>query len=296
VIKRYDAIVTAISSISHIGEVAGNESPLHRTKIMQADGNYDLVPTITGNSVRGQWRDLGAKYLLDAVDAQNVPLGKFHLLFSGGSLEKGSADKRGAELASYREFRQTVPLLSLLGGSVGNYIMPGRLKVGMLMPVAKETSHLLPAFVIGNNDLPSVYDMVQTEQYMRRDDAQNPLREHWLNPVDAATAGVATTQQMIFNAETLAAGTRLHFTVVLEDATTLEEQALWSCVRAWSAYPTLGGQSSRGHGRVSVQFFNGDGERWVIGDDETRLPSIDEYDQYLRTTADAIREWLYGKS
>ena len=40
--------------------------------------------------------------------------------------------------------RDLIPLKGLFGGAAGNAIMPGKMKIGKLIPICKETSHLVP--------------------------------------------------------------------------------------------------------------------------------------------------------
>ena len=120
---------TATAPISHIGETASTGSYFQTIKT--ADGR---LPIITGNSVRGTLRDFGAKHLLERLGTK-VDKETFHVLFSGGNLN--GTMKNDVEKA--KNVREHFPLISLLGGGLGDMIMSGKVCIGNLYPICKET-------------------------------------------------------------------------------------------------------------------------------------------------------------
>lgn len=272
------------SSVAHNGETVGVDAEFHRVKIMLPSGLEERIPTITGNSIRGQLRDAAADDLLTRLEGGALALDKFYLLFSGGSLSKTGG--RSLNLDDIRELRRLVPMLSIWGGAVGNHIMPGKLIAGQIMPVAEEAAHLLPAGVVTGQP-PSVYSIMQTESYTRMDDAKSERHERWHGNADAAPD--APAQQMRYNVETMAAGTVLFWRVGLLGATALEREAFIAALRRWAVNPVLGGKSSVGHGLVEMQFENG----WRIAPDGVDLPDTPAYDAHIQEHADAIRFRLY---
>lgn len=236
---------TAHASISHIGTTASIDASFHRVKWQMPDSRIILLPTITGNSWRGQLRDALASHLIEHLELGALPLSKFYLLFSGGSL-----DKKSTSLEDMARLRHLLPMLSLLGASVGNHIMAGRLKVGMLIPVCKETSHLF-----GDGTV-SIYDLMQTEEYTRMDDAKDARKRNHLQDGTEDTMEASASQQMRYRIETMIAGTTLTNRVSVEtgkDDELLLLGAFITSLMQWGRNPILGGKSSIGHGSVSVE-------------------------------------------
>jgi len=246
-IWRYSAIVELLSSVSHIGETAGTESPFRREKVVAANGDLEEVPIISGNSIRGQLRDAGARQLLETLGI-SVPLDAFYMLFSGGSLTKSGG---AIDIGVARDLRAALPFLSVFGAATGTQMLPGLLKCGKLVPVCQETAHLIPDVVVTaatDGYLQSVYDIMQTEDYTRKDDAKDERLRGYLAGEDAQDA----PQQMRYTIETMSAGTKLWWHVTLEMATDLENAAFRAALSGWGQNPVLGGMGRIGHGLVRM--------------------------------------------
>ena len=327
---RYGAIVTALSSISHIGDVSGTVSPFRREKIVMADGTVEEVPVYSGNATRGLLRDHGAMFLLEgsghsgdgdkygwlssmysddavvpAMPPTRLPLKRFYQLFSGGALDKKEKSKKGQsvplDLGTARRLRELVPFLAVWGAAVGNQMLPGLLKCGKLIPIAIETEHLLPPDVVekatgGTWELQSVHDLMSIEAYTRTDDAKNERLREYL--VDAPVDDDKAPQQMRYEVETLAAGTKFWWMSTLEMATELERAAWESAILRWGQNPIIGGMGRVGHGLVRVE---GDGQAHripIIVDAQNAnvMPDsrerVEMYAEYLINNAEEIRALL----
>lgn len=300
-VTSYRTVWTLLSSVSHIGEVTGIDSPFHRVKVIQPDGSIEMVPTITGNSIRGILRRSGVLHLLNVIGENPMALDKFYLLFSGGALNKSD---RKIDLNQARRVRALLPLIGLLGGAMGNYIMPGKLGVESLYPVAVETAHLLFGSEEGMNAAGypsrSVYDYMQTESYTRFDDGKNPNHEGLIG--EQVKSKDETAQQMRYNVETMSAGTDLIGGFTFNRASELEQGAFWAAFTYFARNPVIGGKSATGHGHVSVRFVTTDAEdkrvAYLINapDEPNVLPSAKVYVEHLEENAPQIREFLYAAS
>ena len=91
----FEGIMTALTSISHIGETYGINAKLRREKIVQLDGSVEEVPVISGNGLRGLLRDRGMLHMLRnlgyGVNAETgqitgLSLAAFYFLITGGAL------------------------------------------------------------------------------------------------------------------------------------------------------------------------------------------------------------------
>lgn len=247
-IIRWDAELTALSSIAHGGEQLGTISLLRREKVLLPDGQLLLVPVISGNSLRGTLRRIGEELLRAelAYDGQ-LSLSAAHALRGGGALSKCQGPAlTGARLSTVREL---IPQVGVFGTAAGGTIVDGCLQVGKALPVVSELAEQLPAQP-GEPPRHSLYDLVQVENYARQDD----LDRHGFLDRCAAVPDEATvdSRQMQFGVETLAAGTRLVSWMQLSWATPMEISFFSEVLQVFAARGRVGGRISAGHGQVVV--------------------------------------------
>lgn len=309
----FEGVATAITSIIHNGgEQNGIASMLRREKFVQPNGKVKEVPVISGNSIRGILRDVGMYDMLQKVgygvqedgSVKGLPLSAFYFLFSGGALS--STGEAGINVDRFRKIAETIPLIALFGGAIGNQIMNGKLKVGKLIPICKETLHLLPE-TYRNEEAESIWDYCQTEMYTRRDDEKNDkvrgmidegvraLLSGGMAKVDITKA--ASAQQMMYRNETLAAGTQFYWKVTLEDATEVEFEAFLVTLAVFSKAPFIGGRSAVGHGEIAIHFpiWKDIDSRVNSHGKEQEMPDVSlltKYFSHLEEKKQSIREML----
>jgi CRISPR type IV-associated protein Csf2 len=310
-----EGTVTALSSISHNGgETFGTTAKLRREKFMQPSGEVEEVPVVSGNSMRGALRDLGMLHMCSALgygvdhetgDVQGLPLSAFYFLFSGGTLTSTGGERIDIDYA--RRLRALIPLVGVWGGAVGNMILPGKARFGKLIPIVRETVHLIPERFHPANPV-SVWECVQEEMYTRKDDEKNEALRRMIGAGartlldDPGTRKTALAEgrgegavQMMYHIETIAAGMQFHWRVDLDDVTDIEFEAFLTCLAEFSRRPYIGGKSGTGLGHVAVSM-----EDWIEID--SRLQALDgrtiarpigaEYAGHLKTQRIAIRELL----
>ena len=306
-----EGVATAITSIIHNGgEQNGIASMLRREKFVQPNGKVKEVPVVSGNSIRGILRDVGMYDMLQKIgygvdketgEVNGLPLSAFYFLFSGGALS--STGEAGINVDKFRKMKELVPLIGLFGGAIGNAIMPGKLKIGKLIPICKETLHLLPE-KYRSDEVESIWDYCQTEMYTRKDDEKNDKVRDMIDAnVRALLTGgktklditkASTAQQMMYRNESLAAGTTFYWKVTIEDPTDIEFEAFVNALLVFSKAPYLGGRSSVGHGEISIKMDN-----WIEIDSrsnlegkEVGLPLLQKYFNHLAEQKQSIREML----
>jgi hypothetical protein len=299
-----EGIVTALSSISHNGgERNGTITQLRREKFVQPNGKVARVPVISGNSVRGIFRDRGMFSMLrqlgygvnvETGEVSGLPLNAFYFLFSGGALT--STGDGHIDVKKFREMRETIPLIGLFGGAAGNTILPGKMKIGKLLPICNETAHLIPERFLPET-IQTIWEYCQTEMYTRRDDEKNDrVRMLISQPAigEGTPAKPATPQQMKYDIETLAAGTQFYWKVVLEDVTDVEFEAFLTTVLEFSKSPNIGGKGGVGHGEISIKL-----DKWVEVDSRINLQGAEldvklgeKYSKHLKTHGAEIRKVL----
>lgn len=316
----FEGVMTALTSISHIGETHGIRAKLRREKIVQADGTVEEVPIISGNSIRGILRDRGMLHMVERLgygvnretgEVSGLTLAAFHFLFSGGSLTSTGAQGLDIDLA--RQMREMIPLISVFGGAVGNQIMPGKAKIGKAIPICQETAHLLPSHLVDGCGSVSIWDLCQEEAYTRRDDEKNEHLRRLIAPDVRALLEASASdkrekrgttedvreegeqkQQMRYHVETLAAGTRLYWDVTLEGVTDLEFEAFCVALAEFSRFPYLGGKSGVGLGKVAIHF-----DKWIDIDPRAKADGTEVgfalgqlYAQHLEARRGDIRAML----
>jgi len=318
----FEGTMTALTSISHIGESYGINSRLRREKIVQLDGSVEEIPVISGNALRGILRDRGMYQMLsslgygvnqDTGEVAGLSLAAFYFLFSGGALTKST---RGLDIDEARKWRRLIPLVAIFGGAMGNQIMPGKVKIGKAIPICRETAHLIPERFINEDDVNSVWEFCQEEAYTRRDDEKNEAlrqliapevrglleaeskakREKAKTPDGDVVKETGQKQQMRYYVETLAAGTRLFWDITLDDVNDIEFDAFCVTLAEFGKLPYIGGKSGVGLGKIRINF-----DKW-INIDPRLAPSGSEidvslgtkYQQHLIKHSDEIREALDG--
>jgi|SRR5690625_155106 len=251
-----EGIVTALSSITHNGgEKNGTVTQLRREKFIQKNGKPIEIPVISGNSVRGKLRDIAAIEILSKQDGTKIKVDadSFNLLFTGGSLEsKGSS---GINIEKVRQMRKDMPMLSVLGGSVGNVIIPGKVEIGKLIPIAKETLHLIPEQYhnVYTEEPKSIWEYCQLEMYTRKDDAKDEVKKEFLQD-DDDTAKKANPVQMKYDTETIVAGTKFYWRICLKDTNDVETGAFLSTLNTWVEQNSqVGGNGRVGHGAIKLE-------------------------------------------
>lgn len=309
--RTYEGIVTAISSIAHSGgDSFGTDTLFRREKFAQPEGPPEEVPVVSGNAMRGLLRDLGMTHMcrqLGYGDGKGLTLPAFHFLFSGGSLT--STGNAAIDIERGRKLREAIPLVSIFGGAVGNNIMPGKLKCNKLVPICAETVHLMPEKYRPGSPL-SVWEYLQKEMYTRKDDAKSERYKPMIEPahvalLEAAEAAARESldpvagetgrkQQMMYHVETLCAGTKFWWRLVLDDVTDIEFDAFVTTLVEFAKAPYIGGKSGTGLGEVSIRF-----DKWLEIDSrlspegkEIALPAGAVYAKHLRGRSEEIRSLL----
>lgn len=314
---EWTGIVTALSSVYHGGgQSIGINSKLRREKFVQPDGTVEDVPVISGNGLRGLLRDRGMFHLCKSLgygvsedgQVKGLSLPAFYFLFSGGALTKDMS--KGLDIDRARQLKELIPLVSIFGGALGNFIMPGKLKVDKMIPICSETRHLLPA-PWPDAETASIWEYLQEEMYTRKDDEKDEHKRVLIDPATrllletAATAkrnapsqpvteeSTGNKQQMMLYVETFAAGTRFYWSLVLDDVTDVEFDAFAVALGEFARMPFIGAKSNVGLGRVQVRF-----DRWHTVDarlaagNQLDTPLGKRYQSHLEQHSDEIRALL----
>lgn len=287
-----EGVVTAKTQIAHNGgEINGNVAMFRTMKVVQESGKSIEVPVISGNSIRGKLRDIAAKQMLDLLGDENGPqkvnLKTFQLLFSGGALTSGSNE---GDVDKYRQMRENLVHVSLFGGAWGNAILSGKIKVNPLIPIAKETAHIVPEAFHIKAELPSVYTYLQMDMYTRKENSNDAEFQPY---IERGEEEKFETGQMLYYIQTVSAGTPFYWKVILEDVTPEEFDFFISCIQRFERTPVVGGKSAVGFGQIELQDMKWrditkEGETITILDETTE--SL--YVKFVKENASSMRAYL----
>ncbi|MFH5211732.1 RAMP superfamily CRISPR-associated protein [Antrihabitans spumae] len=249
---RWDVELIALSSISQKGEDSGTTTtPFRREPVIQPDGTVALVPTVSGNSLRGALRRIAEELFREQFCYEGqISLSAAHALRNGGSLTKVSGD--GLTGRRRQQLRELVPPIAVFGGNGGGQPpIDGCLKVGKVVPRIRETESIVTRPFPG--PLLSCFEIFSLESYSRFDDTVTREFPEPIAVPDEKKAQSMDSMLMRFEVETLPAGTHFETFLRMDRATPIEVSFFGDVWERFARDGSLGGRSSIGHGRVRVE-------------------------------------------
>lgn len=276
-------LMRALSPITQGEGTKGNEQIIRREAVVTPLG-VRHVPTITGNSLRHRiWRDTLANDLVDRWGlAGELTKEQVRFLFNGGALGKD----HGCSLERIAECERLLPMVSLLGVALPDTIVPGRLKCGMAWLVCRETSPQIKANVPADwwperDNLTPCESFVGRGTYYRHDAAR--LRGELLTEEERNAEFVY--DGMPHAGEHVRAGSEWYLRCDVERPNDLVLGAFFKGLDLWHENgATVGGQSSRGHGRMSP----------AIHHDLDPVPLIEAYEKHVEDVREEGRSFILG--
>lgn len=267
-VERFEGTYEAQTPITHGSDEDFGMEQRFRTLEMAVRENGDLyheeIPIISGNSIRGQLRDLLAEDLLLRL-SDDGPL-QIHdtlsnSLYAGGTLTRDSGPGK-LKRRMIANIRENIPMLSLLGTAIGSQMIQGRLNMGMLVPVATETSSYT-----GRESDHSVFEFVDETFYTRMDDREGGR----MDDEDA--------QQMRYKIQIMTPGTRFDHWMALEGASDTERSCLGHAFELFGESPHLGGMKATGHGQVRYEY-------------DDALPDAEAYREWIDDNRKDLHEFV----
>lgn len=289
--RAYTTVWEVVSPLAHGGDIKSGNVTLFRRerRIDSHTGEHVLVPLLSGNAVRGVWRDIAGTLLCRGVglDPLDLPPRVAHTLFAGGTIDKG-ADGASVDLSLRRRLREMLPMWDVFGGVWEQQIMQGVLKMHDPVLICREMAWLLyrrlnpktpEGEAISYEDfkasLPPVMDCTMLRFGTR----------HAHKDFDEAD-GI----QMIWNVEMLIPGVKLahSFQVSrLGDVSELSRSFIAYLLDDFRDQGIVGASSARGAGQVAF-------DPYLPGPKELALPSPDIYLEWLAPRRDEVRALLMG--
>lgn len=271
-----ECLSTALGPITHMSGTAGNVATIAREPVITERGKVWL-PFLSGNALRHRCvREPGMLWLIDEYGLNGkLDLPKLNFLLHGGNLTKSTARENTKRIA---EMHRTWPLLRLLGACLPDQILAGSMDVWRGTLVCEENRRHLSDCIGG---LPSA----------RLLPAERWVAEYQYTRSDAAKRGMAPedanvdSNLMIYSGQGVQRGSMWHHGFVIKHVSDIELGALIWSLRLWQeAGGTIGGQASRGHGRLKADLI------LPGGCDQDKLCSA--YVEYARDIKDDALAWL----
>lgn len=246
----------------HGAGTAGNTSLLRTQDVVQPDGTVSRVPFLSAASIRHALRDALAWHTAHTlkIEPGTLSKGTVDLLWTGGAVSSTGAK---TDLDMMRRVEEHYPALSLLGYAAKSDITTGTLRASDLILVCRENNWRLPSYMRVNRRAAAY----RTEEFGTRHDQATSPAGRYLQVVDDVD-----TAQMIWDTQTLAAGSRLHGTITLTPAATdMHHTILDAALALWAPHGqvAIGAKTAQGYGAGTLL------------DDSDRTEQLEEWTQHL---------------
>ncbi len=288
--RAYRALWTLTSPMAHgADQKNGNVSLFRRQRVIDPTTNEEfLVPFVSGNAVRGLWRDQMMHSMLARVwlTAHDVAARTAHTLLAGGTIEQG-ADTSTVDTYVRRQARHLLPAWNLLGGVMRQQIMRGILRVSDTILLCRENAWLIHSMLKPTDPSGAPLTLPSLRAALKPADDLTQLR--LLTRHAHRDFADADGMQMITNTEVLLQGTTMvhSFHVLAESGiSSLALSCMAHTIREFADHPYVGAGAARSLGQVAFDQYT--------TDDGTPLPSPNEYLDFLATHSDEIRAFLLG--
>jgi hypothetical protein len=278
-------LLEALSPLTHMMGTSGNEALINREAVIYKDEIRHL-PAISGNAIRHKLiREPGAMFIIGACNiAGKMNIDQLNYLFNGGSLVESSVSCNIAKIA---DMQTILPLYRLLGGCLKNQVIAGSLNVHRGMLICRENAERLSSILPGDCAIdPEIYPAERfIDQYQyTRGDAKKLKDIDFFAAIDELNGqtGEEKSNLMIFNGQTIVAGSMFYLGFVLNNVSDLELGALFHSLSRWNGF--IGGQGSRGHGRCKISY--------ITSDILEIAPLISAYKEHVIGKREEIKAWL----
>ncbi len=281
--KTYNVLCLseAMSPITHASSSAGNESMVAREPVVTENG-IAYVPHLSGNSIRHRMiREPGMRWLVDQYElAGKLSLMQVNFLFHGGALTEGGGREDTGRIANMQNLW---PLLRLLGGSLPDQILAGSLLVGRGTLVCRENAKAIASLVPEGWIIPDTLypaeHFISGFQYTRGDGRKKLAGIFQKSDEEKP----AESNLMIFNGQAVTRGSCFIHAFTLQHVSEIELGALLWSLRLWQASGgTVGGSSSRGHGKLSIS----------VHCDADGAGAVEKYRAHIASVKVQAVEWL----
>jgi len=285
---KITCLSTSVSPVTQALGAVGNESIVNTEDVRTPLGNRK-VPVLSGNAIRHRMlRAPGAEHLEEVLDLSGeLTRDQLNLLYHGG-LKREKAKR--PSLARIADMQRLFPLLRLLGVCLPEAIVSGEIKSHRAILVCRENQSRIETMVPGGwrRNIPRLapaQSFVDRWQYVRGKLGHSKS----VNTNDESDED--DSKMLPFSGTCVVANSCwLHgfwWPDYDSEVQSLLLGCVLSCIRKWDRDgASIGGQSSRGHGVLSVA-LHVDSD---LGHDE----AVESYERHVIENREESREFLLG--
>lgn len=221
--------------------------------------NYDNVPYISGNSIRGLLRRLVMYDFCKLAGINKMDKYLYHQLFTGGNL---TASTDTEDIERRENYIEMCPMIGLLGSAIGNMTIEGELKVGgARLQCLENGSGTLSYWELVNVIFGTRLDSSKTEQ-----------------EIELVETGKEPTSQMKYEYEMFIVGSRFDQTFALTTDNPLLISAFWRMMELFRENNYICGLSARDAGEIEINIDIPAGASQLYLDHiESKKEEIQEY-------------------
>lgn len=281
--NSYTTVWTLTSPMHHGADVKhGNVSMFRRKPVFDPiTGRRDYVMFLSGNSVRGLWRDMimGRWLRLIGMSSEEIPTKRAHALLAGGVVEKG-ADTGTVNNEVRRRARRLCPAWDLIAGCTDQQIMSGRGRVSDADLVCRENAWKL-AELIAPGEKPEA--LAERLRYASECTSLRLTTRHKHADIPDAD-GV----QMLVNTELLTEGSQLIHSVQIwgiDGVNPVTAACLADLLNDFREVGVVGAGTARGLGHIAFDPYR-------PMNAATALPDPEIYRQYVEANKAEMQDWV----
>lgn len=285
--RAYRSVWTLTGPMHHgADEKHGNVSLFRRHRVHDPlTGKVAYVPFVSGNAIRGFWRDLVMDRWckLIGLSTRILPVHRAHALLAGGNVDKG-ADGAKVNNAVRDAARSACPPWDLFAGCIDKQIMSGRARVCDAVLVCRENAWLVHPVIAPEvpveefaAQLPVAAEMTQLRLLTRQAHRDIPMSD-----------GV----QMIANKEVLIGGYQMVHTlqiIGLDGINPVTASCLADLLEQFQKTAYIAADAARGMGGIAM-------DGYAMGPDTEPLPPPDLYLEEVERRRDEMVEWAMALS
>lgn len=224
----------------------------------------DMLPCISGNSIRGKMRRLIMADFCKRVGIEKIDKRVYHTFFTGGFLDQSTQYE---DLGKLEEFVSMCPAIGLLGAAIGNMTIEGDMKVGWAYPLCRERD-------TSENSYWQYLDTV----FQTKLDSSKTEKDLELSEKDYTKDQQEQTHQMKYEYEVFSDGTPFEHRLACVSENPLIVSSFWHCLKLFNEAPYLGGMGAVGNGEVKPD--------WDLLEAAEK-----EYKDYIKENKDKIKEY-----
>lgn len=279
----------AMSPISHMMGVSGNESIINREKVVFNNDVVD-IPVLSGNALRHKMiREPGALYIIDRCGLRGkLSIDQANYMITGGSLSESSTNDNIPLIA---EIQKVSPLFRLLGGSLKNQVVGGSLFVSRGLLCCAENAESIEKQ--GGREIPGplipAQHFISKHQYTRGDADKMKDSSEIITPHEQKKGD---SNLMIYSGENIIQGSMFYHNITLYNVSPLEIGAAVHSINLWqNADGIIGGSSRIGHGKLKSSIWFDGLDDW-FGTERSPVDLVADYINHVDQNKEEFRNWL----